>query len=71
MSPALAGGFFTTVPPGKPDQGVGCQNYKENNLNLWKKLSNKALLLNFVMFLVYDSFLNICDLIYHFILNLY
>ena len=26
-------GSLPLVPPGKPDQGVGCQNYKENYLN--------------------------------------
>ena len=26
-------GSLPLVPPGKPSQGVGCQNYKENNLN--------------------------------------
>jgi len=28
MSPALAGGFFTTEPPGKPTKDVNAQQYE-------------------------------------------
>ena len=33
MSPALAGGFFTTEPPGKPLQVLSCLIFKTRTLN--------------------------------------
>ena len=42
MSPALAGGFLTTAPPGKPQGGIFKGQVREGSHRVWEQLVHSS-----------------------------